>query len=58
MSIVGVKGGMQGLKFRSSVDDNKDLHIVVEYEQEFLFDFNGLVTFPRKMEVITHMWGL
>ena len=59
LSMIGVKKGPSQVKFtKSYLDEENDLHIIVEYQQHFLFDFGSRVVFPRKVEVITHMWGL
>lgn len=59
LSVVGVQDGLKGLNFdKSYIDKNNDLHVIVTYEQKFLFDMNGRVSFTRKMEAVTHMWEL
>ncbi len=57
LSIVGINDGWSGMTFHDSyITDDGDLHVIVNYEQKFLFDFGGLTVFDRKMEVIAHMW--
>ena len=56
LDTIGVVGGLDGITFEGEVDGNNDLKITVKYKQKFLFDINGLVTFDRKINIVTHMW--
>lgn len=59
LKVVGVDGGIDEINFSESyIDDNNDLHLILKYQQYFLFDLNGKVSFERKKEVVTHMWSM
>ena len=58
LKVVGVDGGIDKIDFNESyIDEDSDLHLIINYDQTFLFDLNGKVSFKRKKEVVTHMWN-
>ena len=59
LPMIGIKEGTSGVRFSSSYKDgDNNLHIIVEYDQQFMFDMGGTLSFPRRVEVVSHMWGL
>lgn len=59
LGLIGIKGGPSSIKFSSSsIYANNDLHVILEYNQRFVFDLGGRIEFPVKTEIVSHMWGL
>lgn len=56
LDYVGVVGGLDGVDLSASKIEGDVLTIKVKYKQEFLFDFNGLASFDREMEISTKLW--
>lgn len=54
----GVQDGINGMDFSETTIDGRTLTIVVKYKQEFVFNFQGLAAFDRKLSVSVDMWGL
>lgn len=55
---IGVQGGISGLDFSETTVDDGTLTVVITYKQEFVFNFQGLAAFDRKLSVSVDMWGL
>lgn len=55
---IGVQGGINGLDFGETTVDNGTLTIVITYKQEFVFNFQGLAAFDRRLSISVDMWGL
>ena len=53
LDVVGVKGGAAGVKFTDSSYDKDTgiLTVSMSYEQEFIFNAMGLLSFPRTLTV-------
>lgn len=56
LEYVGVEDGLDGLDFSGSKIDGDDLIINVKYNQEFIYDFQGLASFERERTVRVKMW--
>lgn len=52
----GVENGLDGIDFSECKLDDKELTVKIKYKQNFLFDFQGLASFDREMEIKVHMW--
>lgn len=53
----GIKEGLKGINFTEcKVTDENDLVISITYEQEFLFNFNGLASVSRTKDITQKMW--
>lgn len=53
----GIKEGLKGINFTEcKVTDENDLVISITYEQEFLFNFNGLASVTRTKNITQKMW--
>lgn len=53
---IGVKDGLNGIKFSYSVTDG-DLKVTVKYKLHLWIDFFGVGNFPIEDSVVVKMWG-
>ncbi len=57
LELFGVKDGWNGMDFSATTVENGVLTIHVKYQQEFIYDFNGLLAFDRELSVKMKLWG-
>ncbi len=58
LKLIGVVDGVDGLDFSETKIENGVLTITVRYEQEFVFNFQGLASFERKQTVSITLWDV
>ena len=57
LKVTGIVNGLEGFDFSETRVDDGDLIMKIKYDQSFVFDFNGLATFPREVTIKTKMWS-
>lgn len=57
LDVLNIEGGINGLDFSETKIENGILMLKVKYKQGFLFDFQGLASFDRKMEIKVKLWN-
>lgn len=58
LEFVGVKNGFDGLDLSETKIEDGYLIMTVSYEQEFIFNFNGLASFEREFTIKQKLWGI
>lgn len=54
----GITGGVDAIDFTECTVIDGVLTLKITFNQDFVYDFQGLASFERTLEIKTNMWGL